>query len=548
MKWKKKTVTTEQANISQGRKLSGIWIIPLLAAALGVYMVIHTWMTEGPEIEIAFKTADGLVQGKTKIKYRNVDMGLIEEVRLNDNLDGVIAKVKLERQALPMLRDDTRFWAVTASIGGGKISGLGTLLSGAYIQLAPGTGKVGQRKFAALETPPETPTGAPGLRLQLTTANASSISTGDAVLYNRYKVGRVESAAFDPTDRKLHYVIFIDAPYHTLVNSAVRFWDVSGISLVANAEGIKLETGSLDTVLMGGIAFGTPPGRKHGEPVERNTEFKLYSSFDDILKNPFQYGTYYVVSFSQSIKGLLPGAPVEYRGIPIGRVERILLKETMDIAIQEGGYGTGDPIPILLYVEPGRLALPDSESSIKDLQRSISAGIANGMRASMESGNLLTGAKYIGIDYFDDVEEATQGLFLEYPTIPTIGTGLGQLEQKLTSILDKINALPLDDTVTGANAAIATLNQTLANLNTIMTNQSTQQLPAQLDKTLQQLRDTLEGLSPDSEVYQSINSSLLRLNRTMGNMESLTRTLSAQPNAALMPSKPTPDPIPEVRQ
>jgi paraquat-inducible protein B len=541
-------VTTDKANISQGRKLSGIWIIPLLALALGAYMVIHTWMTEGPEITIAFKTADGLEQGKTKVKYRNVNMGLIEEVRLNDNLDGVVATVKLERQALTMLRDDTRFWVVTASIAGGKISGLGTLLSGAYIQLAPGTGKVGQRKFVALDKPPETPTGAPGLRLKLTTDNASSISTGDAVLFNRYKVGRVESAEFDPADRKLHYVIFIDAPYHTLVDSSVRFWDVSGVTLVANAEGVKLETGSLDTVLMGGIGFGTPPGINHGEPVEHNAEFKLYSSYDDILRNPFQYGAYYVVSFSQSIKGLLPGAPVEYRGIPLGRVERILLKESMDLAMEEDRHGTGDPIPVLLYLEPGRLKLPDRESSIKDLQLSIATGIANGMRASLESGNLLTGAKYIGIDYFADAEEAEQGTFLEYPTIPTIGTGLGQLEQKLTSILDKINDLPLDDTVTGANAALVTLNTTLANLNTIVANQSTQQLPAQLDKTLQQLRETIKGLSPDSEVYQSINSSLLRLNRTMGNMESLTRKLSGQPNSVLVPSSPTPDPIPEVRQ
>ena len=144
-------MTTEQANISQGRKLSGIWIIPLLAALLGIYMVVHTWMTEGPEITIAFKTATGLTQGKTKIKYRNVDMGLVEEVRLNDEYDGVIAKVKLERQALSLLREDTRFWVVTARVGVGNISGLDTLLSGAYIQLAPGEGAIGQRKFVALE-------------------------------------------------------------------------------------------------------------------------------------------------------------------------------------------------------------------------------------------------------------------------------------------------------------------------------------------------------------------------------------------------------------
>ena len=143
-------MTTQQADISQGRKFSGIWLIPLLAAVLGVYMVIHTWLTEGPEITIAFKTASGLEEGKTKVKYRNVTMGLVEEVRLNDKFDGVIATIKLDRQALPLLREDTRFWVVTARVGLQNISGLDTLLSGAYIRLAPGTGKEGQRDFVGL--------------------------------------------------------------------------------------------------------------------------------------------------------------------------------------------------------------------------------------------------------------------------------------------------------------------------------------------------------------------------------------------------------------
>jgi paraquat-inducible protein B len=541
-------VTTEQAEISRGRSFSGIWIIPLIALLLGVYMVVHTWLTEGPTITVAFNNASGLTQGKTKIKYRNVDMGIVEEVRLNDNFDGVIATIKLDRQTLPLLREDTRFWVVTARVGMGNISGLDTLLSGAYIQLAPGEGVEGKRKFVALEQPPLTPTGAPGLRLKLISESASSVSAGDAVLYNSYKVGRVESMTFDPSDRKAHYTLFIDAPYHELVDSQTRFWNVSGISLSAGADGFKLETGSMDTVLLGGVAFGLPPGLTKGEPVEHNTEFELYSSYEDILKNPFRYGTHYVVSFSQNIKGLLPGAPVEYRGITLGRVKRIMLKESIEYNIEQGIEGQGADVPILIYVEPGRLELPDSKPSIESLHNAIRFGVANGMRASLETGSLLTGAKYVNIDYFEGVEEAAVGSFLEYPTIPAIETGLGQIEQKLTAVLDKINALPLNDTVSSANAAIATLNETLDSLHTIMASQSTQQLPEQLNTTLQQLQVTLDGLSPNSEAYQSINSSLLRLNRTMGNLESLTRTLSGQPNAAVMPSNPTPDPIPEPRQ
>jgi paraquat-inducible protein B len=546
MNWKSKTVTTEKATISTSRKISGIWFIPLLALVLGISMVVNNWLNEGPEIEIAFLTANGLEQGKTKVKYRDVEMGIVQEVRLNDGFDGVIATLKLDRQAVPLLREDTRFWVVTARVGVDNISGLDTLLSGAYIQMAPGEGKEGKRRFVALEQPPQTPAGAPGLRLQLTSDRASSVSAGDMVLYKGYKVGRVESMMFDPSDRKVHYEIFIDAPYHELVSSGVRFWDASGVALSADASGFKVETGSMDTILFGGVSFGLPDGAGAGEAVEQHTTFQLYTSYDEMLQNPFIHGTYYVVSFDQSVKGLLPGAPVEFRGIQIGKVVRIMLKESLQYYQTLGDMGKGIPFPVLIYIEPGRMEMPDDESSIAQLREAVKVGVSNGMRASMGSGNLLTGAKYISIDFFPDAKKDAPSTFMDYTTIPTVETGLAQLEQKVNAILDTVNALPLADTVSSVNAAIGTLNQNLASLQSILANQSTQQLPANLDKTLQELREAMSTLAPDSEAYQSLNSSLLSLNRTLGNLESLSRTLSEQPNAVVLPANPRPDPIPEV--
>jgi len=541
-------VTTEKAQINRSRKISAIWFIPLLAAALGIYMVVHNMLTEGPEIQIAFKTASGLEQGKTKIKFRNVDMGVVDKVTLNDDLDGVIVTARLDRQALPLLRDDTRFWVVTARVGVGNVSGLDTLLSGAYIQIAPGKGKPGARVFAALEQPPLTPAGAPGLRVRLTSDKSSSITAGDAVLYNGYKVGRVETMEFDPRDRRLHYAVFIDAPYHDLVDSHTRFWDVSGVSLSAGADGFKVDTGSLDTILLGGVAFGLPPGISKGVPVEDQAQFELYTSYDDILENPFRFGAYYVVQLSQSVKGLVAGAPVEYRGIPIGRVERIMLKESMEYSAEHGTRGQGDDIPVLIYLEPGRLEMPDEESSIEEMHKAVREGVKHGMRASLETGNLLTGGKYISIDYFKDVEKAEIHEFSGYPTLPSIGTGLGRIEQKVNAALDKINALPLETTISEANNALATLNATLDSLDTLLGSEGTQQLPVHLNDTLKELRDVLKGFSENSGAYQSVNSSLLRLNRTLNNLESLTRTLSQQPNAVIFPSSPVPDPVPEVKQ
>ncbi len=416
-------MTTAQPEIKEGWQFNTIWIIPLVALVLGIYMVIHTFMTEGPDITIAFKTAEGLTAGKTKIKYRNVQMGLVTEVELTEDYEGVIVHVKMDLQAKPLLREDTEFWVVTARIGLGNISGLDTLLSGAYIELAPGAGEPGKRRFTALERPPLTPAEAPGLRLTLLSERATSVSTGDVVLYKGYRVGRVESTEFDSEIRKVRYMIFIDAPFHELVDSSVRFWNYSGVTLYAGAEGFQVSTGSLETVLLGGVAFAHPPGIPAGEAVEPEAEFKLYDDYNAILENPFRHGMYYVVSFAQSLKGLLPGAPVEYRGIPVGRVERLLVKEMINEQAGKGVEGTGEPIPVLIYVEPGRMSLPDRAASLDVMRHAISTGVRNGMRATLDTGNLLTGAKYIGIDYFDVQEEAQVGQWQQYTTIPTIGGG-----------------------------------------------------------------------------------------------------------------------------
>jgi len=537
---------TENAEIESGFRLSAVWIIPLLALLLGAFLVVQAWMTEGPEIEIYFETASGLEEGKTKIKYRNVDIGVVEEVRLNDDFKGVIATAKLDRQALPLLRSDTRFWVVTARVGVSSITGLDTLLSGAYIQLAPGEGAPDARTFEALEQPPLTPAGAPGIRLELTSEHAASVTPGDDVIYKGYRVGRVESRTFNPDDRFIRYAIFIDAPYHELVNSAVRFWDVSGFELSAGADGFRVETGSIDTMLLGGVAFEVPDGVRPGKPVEDGTQFQLYDTHDEILENPYRYGTYFVVLFEQSIKGLVPGAPVEYRGIPVGQVERILFSESVADNDEVTSADGGRPIPALLYLEPALLGLPDEKESVQSLREAITEGVDRGLRASLENGNLLTGAKYVGIDYFPTADPAEVGVLRDYAVIPVIDTGLAQIQQKVVTILDKINNMELEETVDGLNTSIDSLDGILAEVQGLLATEGMQDLPAELGDTLVELTELLNALSPGSPTYESIDSSLLRLNRGLTDFENLMETLSEQPNALVLPSSTSDDPEPEA--
>jgi paraquat-inducible protein B len=531
-------MTVAKPEVSKGKRLTAIWIIPLVAVAIGVWMVAYTYMTEGPEIMVTFKTASGLAEGKTKVKFRDVEMGMVQEVTLSEDMQSVTALVKMRREALPLLREDTRFWVVTAQIGGGAISGLETILSGAYIQIAPGTSDTKSLNFTGLEEPPKTPADAPGIRLVLLSERSSSVSSGDPVLYHGFKVGRIESRAFDPETKQIRYIIFIDAPYHTLVNSSVRFWDVSGISVSAGAEGLKISTGSLESILLGGVTFGVPPGFEPGGAVDSSTEFRLFPNFDDILRSPHEQRGYYIVSFKQSIKGLLPGAPVEYRGIQIGEVEKIMMEELVNKGLRENKEPQGLPIPVLVYIEPARFALPDTRESLELMEETFKLGVGNGLRATLGTGNLLTGAQVVELDYFDDMPEAVIGKFEGYTTLPTIVTGISGLEQKISHLLDKANKLPLGEITGSINLAVNELNRSMKALRVILENKNMNTIPNELQATLEALRSILEDegireiplelkstLSAAKFQLQGESTEAYQLNKTLKEVESAARAL-----------------------
>ena len=530
--------------IDTRKRISVIWTIPILALIVGLWMVIHTKLSEGPTITIHFENASGLVANKTKVEYLAVAVGEVKDVRLNRNKDGVIVTVQMNSEAKDLLRDDTQFWVVRARVGLGNVTGLRTLLGGAYIKLSPGTEANYRDSFVGLETPPLTPVGTPGVKLNLFSKKAGSVNTGDAVLYNGYTVGRIEGMRFDEEKKLVHYNVFVDAPFDTLVNSSVRFWNVSGINLKTSAEGIDIRTGSLDTVFLGGIAFQLPDGTPPGEPVENGAEFELYDSYEQILKKPYRYSMEYVVEFSQSLRGLLPGAPVEYRGIPVGHVKKILFSEMFS---QTEKPASGSPIPVLISVEPGRLGLPDTQGSVEFMKKDIEASVRNGLRASLVTGNLLTGSLFINTDYYEDADTKEMGSFASYETIPTIHVGLGKIEEQMSHFLSKLNDLPLEQTIENVDQMVATATETLDSINTILSDSNAQQMTAELNATLESLREILEGLSPDSLAFQYFEDSLEKFNRTFYNLNELTKTLKERPNSLIFhPNFPS-DPIPGAK-
>jgi paraquat-inducible protein B len=525
-------MTDAHAAVSQKRGINPIWLVPIVAVLLGAWMVIYTIQSQGPEITITFSTAEGITEGKTKVKLRNVDVGLVEDVRLGDDQESVLVTASLEKEAASLLREQTQFWVVRPRIGKSGISGLGTLLSGGYIQLAPGEGAEGTRSYVGLEEPPVTPAGTPGIRVVLTAEKAGSVGVGDPVLYQGYTVGRVETEVRVADLEKMRYVVFISAPYDKKLTRRHRFWDASGVTARAGADGIEVEMAALDTLLIGGVEVGLPHGVDAGSLAESGETFRLYKSFEEVNERPYRHSLEYVVDFTQSVRGLKAGAPVEYRGLHIGRVERIMLTE-----MAENIQGHGQQIPILIRIEPARVELPDSPEGVEQMRESIEIGVPRGLRASLATGNLLTGSLFISMNFYPDAEPAALGSYADFPMIPTISSGLAGIEHQLITFLAKLNDLPLEGVVTEAQ-------QTLSSIDRLLGSDEMQAVPATLDATLEKLGATLASLSGDSELQARLLPTITQLERTLSSLRQVLDTLERQPSALIFDRKYGDDPRP----
>ncbi|MGI9290309.1 MAG: intermembrane transport protein PqiB [Gammaproteobacteria bacterium] len=507
-------MTNTSATVKPGRKLTGIWVIPILAALLGLWMVIYNQMNQGPEITISFDTATGIEAGKTKIKSLDVELGVVLSVELSQDMKNVIVTAQLEKFAEPLLREDTQFWVVRPRVGPGGISGLGTILSGGYIKLEDGVGKRGQTDFIGLDTPPVTPAGAPGLKILLESDRAGSVSTGDPILFRGYQVGTIEKTIFDLENQKVTYAAFIEEPYDQLICGNTRFWNASGIDIRTSTDGLDIEVNSLQSILVGGVAFSLPEGVSRGGSISNDQMFRLYSNRQQMEEKFYDYGFKMVIPFAQSISGLEPGAPVEYRGIRVGTVDRLMLEELAGSSLSKAAYGA--PIPVLIRFEAGRFGLPDTQESADAFKATIGRAVRNGLRATLISGNLITGKQVVAFDYYPDAEPADLEEYFGYPAIPSLPGGIQRIQDQINSLLTKLNDLPLEPAV------------------------------EEMQATLQELSATLDSVSPDSDNGTQVNQSLQELNRTLRNIDMLTRQLAEKPNSIIFSPPVQEDPVPEV--
>jgi len=516
-----------QALVDTRRRLSLVWLIPLVTLLAAAWLAYHTYSTRGPLVSISFKTAEGLEAGKTRVRFKDVDVGVVEEISLSDDLSRVRIHARLTAELADHLNENTRFWVVRPRLSGSEVSGLSTLVGGTYIGVDLTLEGASARTFKGLETPPIVTATDPGKAFQLQADELGSLSIGSPVLYQGIEVGRV--IAYDLSDSDgIDITIFIDAPHDARVSSGTRFWNTSGIQMSLDAAGIRLNTESLASMLLGGIAFDNLNPAESGEAADEGALYRLHPDRQTAFERRYQKRQEWRMAFAGSVRGLLPGAPVEFRGIRLGEVS--------DVRLELDPASGQTQIPVIVAIEPERLAIGTKGSSgtISPVaERALwDELVRKGLRAQLKTGNLVTGALYVDLDFYPD--EPTREIDWEgtLPELPTVLTPLDELR----GLLSRLARLPLDQMGKDLSDSLASLRDTMAATNTLL-QRLDRETASELNETLTQTRRTLvraeKLLAPNSPLQAEAHRVLKELGSAARSFRIMADYLERHPEALI---------------
>ena len=534
-------VEIPEAIIDRRRRRSSqlIWLIPLVALIIGLSLAVRAWMEKGPVITISFKSGDGIEAGKTKIKYKDVQIGLVRSVTIAKDKSSILVTADMAKEAEAFLKADTHFWVVRARITGSSISGLGTLTAGTYIGMDVGSSQEDRLAFSGLETPPAVTMDVPGRQYVLHAVDIGSLSIGSPVLFRHLQVGEVVSSELEEDGEYITLKIFVRAPYDKFIKRNSQFWHASGIDMKLDANGLRINTESALSLLMGGIAFQTPDHDEELPQAAQNHNFMLFANMDEALKRPDTVVENYRLVFSESVRGLTVGAPVDLRGLTIGEVTKIAAE------VDRNSKKVVMAVTIRFYPERlrNRSRAATDKGKPLDSRSMLDAMVKQGFRAQLKSGSLLTGQLYVALDYFPDAEPAKINWSKSLPELPTIGGSMAQLQTSLMQIVQKLEKLPLQELAGDLRKTVQTLDTTLKSADSLMKNLDTTVVPEArlvmgdvrkaLDGANKALGEIKTSMSSDSPLQVDLRDTLRELGRAAQSLRTLGEYLERNPEALI---------------
>ena len=534
-----------EAVVDEERKgFSMVWLLPIVALVVGGWLIYKTYSEKGPEIVISFKTAEGIEENKTPVKLKDVKVGHVETVTFSKDLSEVLVTVSMVKDARPYITDKTRFWVVRPRIGAGEVTGLGTLVSGAYIAIDPDNTGRQQDRFTGLETPPVITADRKGTSYRLKAASVGSLSVGSPVYFRQIAVGEVTKYQLSEDHDYVELGIFIESPHDQFVRQGTRFWNASGLDVSLSTSGVTLEVESIVSLISGGIAFETPSEQAAAPRAEKGHMFELYANRAQSREQPITETTTFALTFSGTVRGLEVGAPVEFRGIRIGTVK----------AIELGPDPTekGKLLPVVLVdFEPQRLQAYKSVEGSAQVREGRKALLTDpvarvrrqveqfGLRARLQTGNLVTGRLFVDMDFYPDAPPAVLANNLGYPEIPTMPSSLEGLLEGMQQILAKLDKADLQQTLVNLNQLMVSTNNLMAALE-----KDAPRLSAETHATLVEARNMLteaavtlrtvkDAASPRGEIGNQVQDALKEITAAARSLRVMAEYLERHPDAML---------------
>jgi paraquat-inducible protein B len=504
--------------------LAWVWLIPIIAALIGVALVYKNMSSQGPRIVIQFDTASGIEATKTQIRYRDVVVGTVSEIQLSPDRTKVLVKAQLTKDSESLASTGTSFWVVKPRVGLGGISGLSTILSGSFIEadikeVDEAGKKIDQDlqlTFVGLEVPPPINSDRAGRQFIVRAPTLGSLGPGAPIYYRRIQVGVVTDFKLADDGTYVDISVFIYSPYHEYVTNSTRFWDESGVNITLSASGVDVKTSSLLSLLAGGLGFESFD-KSDQKLAEAGSIFKLYNSLSAATLVPIGLAVPIVFHIDQSTRGLIKGAPIDFKGVDIGVIDDVVL----EVDERRGNFYS----KVTGTIYPERLGaiynqVPQEMRNIKFVNARLLTLIKRGLRGGLKTGNLLTGQLYISMGFVKDAL-LPKGLTADSPLlIPTVeNDGLDQLQRQLSSILNKLDKIPYEDISKELNESLKIISVTTKDFN----------------KTLDNINLLI---SPDSPLTLQLNQSLKELDRTIRATRGLIDNLREKPNAVIFGDGP----------
>lgn len=531
--------------IERRRRPSWVWVVPVIAVLIGVVLLVQSLLNRGPSITIRFDTAAGLKAGQTELRFKDVVVGKVSDIRLGEDREDVVVTVELVPSAASMAVSDSRFWVVRPRADIGGVSGLDTLITGAYLAVDVGVSDEVAREFTGQDQPPRVLNNQRGRRIELKTHALGSLGIGSPIYYRGIVVGRVVGFELDPKNGGMSLQGFVEAPYDVYVTRASRFWNASGVDVTLDPNGLQVSTESLLTLVGGGVAFynealgirDTLAAAAEAPPALESDgvlHFELFENEAAARARTEEIVLKVRTRFSESMRGLAVGAPLDFRGVEVGRVTGTDLE--YDVARQQFVAA----VDAELY--PARLGRAyeqwrrwrvregDQFDTAEAAGQALFVRMVNqGLRAQLRTGNLITGQLYIALDTLAlpaDVLPDSDGVLV----IPSQPGSFDQIQNQIASIVAKVDALPIE-------AMASDLRETLAGLNAL-TQRLEGEVGVEVTRTLQQVQQLVDGLNrqytaPNAPLQQDLNHMLEQIDRATHSLRGLTDSLQRNPQSLL---------------